>query len=160
MQGIQGKVAIVTGAGRGIGQAVALGLAEDGALIVANDLDQEPLDETLGQIRAMGGQGVGLAASVGDADIGEKANIGAGTITVNYDGFTKSRTIVGKGARVGSNTMLVAPVEIGEGAFTGAGSVITEDVADGALALERSQQKEIPGYAARKAERHERKKAD
>ena len=72
MQGIQGKVAIVTGAGRGIGQAVALGLAEDGALIVANDLDQEPLDETLGQIRAMGGQGVGLAASVGDADIGER----------------------------------------------------------------------------------------
>ena len=72
MNGIEGKVAIVTGAGRGIGQAVALGLAEEGALIVANDLDQEPLDETLAQIEAMGGKGVGLAASVGDADIGTR----------------------------------------------------------------------------------------
>ncbi len=71
MNGIEGKVAIVTGAGRGIGQAVALGLAEEGALIVANDLDQEPLDDTLGQIKAMGGKGIGLAASVGDADIGK-----------------------------------------------------------------------------------------
>ena len=97
---------------------------------------------------------------VGDADIGEQSNLGAGTITVNYDGFEKHRTVVGKGARVGSNTMLVAPVSIGEGAFTGAGSVITEDVADGALAIERSPQKEVPGYAARKRERHKRKKAD
>jgi len=72
VQGINGKVAIVTGAGRGIGQAVALGLADEGALIVANDLDQDPLDDTLGQIHAMGGQAVGLAASVGDADIGER----------------------------------------------------------------------------------------
>ena len=72
MEGIEGKVAIVTGAGRGIGQAVALGLAEEGALIVANDLDQEPLDDTLGQIQAMGGKVVGLAASVGDADVGER----------------------------------------------------------------------------------------
>lgn len=72
MNGIEGKVAIVTGAGRGIGQAVALGLAEEGAFIVANDLDQEPLDDTLGQIAAMGGKGVGLAASVGDADIGKR----------------------------------------------------------------------------------------
>jgi 3-oxoacyl-[acyl-carrier protein] reductase len=70
VNGIEGKVAIVTGAGRGIGQAVALGLAEEGALVVANDLDQEPLNETLGQIEAMGGKSVGLAASVGDADIG------------------------------------------------------------------------------------------
>lgn len=97
---------------------------------------------------------------VGDADVGEKANIGAGTITVNYDGFTKSRTIVGKGARIGSNTMLVAPVEIGDGAFTGAGSVITKDVSEGALGIERSQQKEIPGYAARKSAQSETKKAD
>jgi 3-oxoacyl-[acyl-carrier protein] reductase len=72
VNGIEGKVAIVTGAGRGIGQAVALGLAEEGALIVANDLDQEPLDETLAQIEAMGGKGVGLAASVGDTDIGTR----------------------------------------------------------------------------------------
>ena len=99
-------------------------------------------------------------AYIGDADIGEQANIGAGSITVNYDGFSKHRTVVGKGARVGSNTMLVAPVEIGEGAFTGAGSVITEDVSDGALAIERSSQKEIPGYAARRRERHEKEKAD
>jgi 3-oxoacyl-[acyl-carrier protein] reductase len=70
--GIDGKVAIVTGAGRGIGQAVALGLAEEGALVVANDLDQEPLNDTLGQIEAMGGKAVGLAASVGDADIGRR----------------------------------------------------------------------------------------
>ncbi|MDA1174981.1 MAG: SDR family NAD(P)-dependent oxidoreductase, partial [Chloroflexi bacterium] len=72
MNGIEGKVAIVTGAGRGIGQTVALGLAEQGALIVANDLDQEPLNETLSQIEAMGGKGVGLAASVGDANIGTR----------------------------------------------------------------------------------------
>ena len=72
MNGIEGKVAIVTGAGRGIGQAVALGLAEQGALIVANDLDQEPLNDTLGQIEAMGSKAVGLAASVGDLDIGKR----------------------------------------------------------------------------------------
>jgi len=99
-------------------------------------------------------------AYLGDADIGEQANIGAGTITVNYDGYEKHRTVVGKGAKIGSNTMLVAPVEIGEGAFTGAGSVITKDVSDGALAIERSTQTEIPGYAARRHERHQRKKAD
>ncbi len=72
MNGIEGKVAIVTGAGRGIGQAVALGLAEQGAMIVANDLDQDPLNETLGQIEAMGGKGVGIAASVGDPEIGKR----------------------------------------------------------------------------------------
>ena len=97
-------------------------------------------------------------AYVGDADIGEQANLGAGSITVNYDGYEKHKTIIGKGARIGSNTMLVAPVEIGEGAFTGAGSVITEDVAEGALAIERSDQTEIPGYAARRRERHQQKK--
>jgi len=99
-------------------------------------------------------------AYIGDADIGENANVGAGTITANYDGFEKHRTIVGKGAKIGSNTVLVAPVEIGERAFTGAGSVLSEDVSDGALGIERSQQKEIPGYADRRRERHERKKAD
>lgn len=99
-------------------------------------------------------------AYLGDADIGEGANIGAGTITANYDGFEKHRTIIKPGARIGSNTVLVAPVEIGEGAFTGAGSVLSQDVADGALGIERSDQKEIPGYAAKRRARHERKKAD
>ena len=99
-------------------------------------------------------------AYLGDTDVGEQANVGAGTISANYDGFEKHRTVVGKGARIGSNTVLVAPVEIGEGAFTGAGSVITKDVSDGALAIERSTQTEVPGYAARRRERHQNKKAD
>jgi bifunctional UDP-N-acetylglucosamine pyrophosphorylase/glucosamine-1-phosphate N-acetyltransferase len=71
---------------------------------------------------------------VGDAEIGEGANIGAGTITANYDGKEKHRTKVGKGARIGSNTVLVAPVEVGDGAYTGAGSVVNRDVPPGALA--------------------------
>ena len=88
------------------------------------------------------------------------ANIGAGTITVNYDGYDKHRTVIKDGARVGSDTMLIAPVTIGEGAFTGAGSAISRDVADGALAIERAQQKEIPGYAARREERQRRKREE
>ncbi|MGH8984531.1 MAG: bifunctional UDP-N-acetylglucosamine diphosphorylase/glucosamine-1-phosphate N-acetyltransferase GlmU [Acidimicrobiia bacterium] len=71
---------------------------------------------------------------VGDAEIGEGANIGAGTITANYDGKEKHRTKVGKGARIGSNTVLVAPVEVGDGAYTGAGAVVNRDVPPGALA--------------------------
>ncbi len=94
---------------------------------------------------------------MGDADIGARANIGAGTITCNYDGVDKHRTVIGAGAFIGSDTMLVAPVEIGEGAVTGAGATITEDVAPGALAGERSSQEEIPGYAARLEERRRRK---
>jgi bifunctional UDP-N-acetylglucosamine pyrophosphorylase / glucosamine-1-phosphate N-acetyltransferase len=90
---------------------------------------------------------------IGDATIGEDANIGAGTITVNYDGHSKHATKVGDRAKVGSDTMLVAPVEVGDDAYTGAGSVITEDVSPGSLAIERSPQKEIPGYAARREER-------
>jgi bifunctional UDP-N-acetylglucosamine pyrophosphorylase/glucosamine-1-phosphate N-acetyltransferase len=77
---------------------------------------------------------------VGDAHIGTNANIGAGTITCNYDGFGKHRTMIGSGAFVGSNSSLVAPVKIGAGAYIGSGSVITRDVPDDALALERSQQ--------------------
>ncbi len=96
-------------------------------------------------------------AYMGDVEVGVGANIGAGTITVNYDGFEKHRTVVKDGARVGSDTMLIAPVTIGERAYTGAGSAISRDVSDGALAIERSQQKEIPGYAARREERHRRK---
>lgn len=94
---------------------------------------------------------------MGDVEVGVGANVGAGTITVNYDGYDKHRTVIKDGARVGSDTMLIAPVTIGEGAFTGAGSVISSDVADGALAIERSRQKEIPGYADRRQERHRRK---
>ncbi len=86
---------------------------------------------------------------MGDADIGARSNIGAGTITCNYDGVRKHHTTIGEGAFIGSDTMLVAPVTIGNEAYTGAGSVITEDVPAGALAVERSTQKEIPGYAAR-----------
>jgi bifunctional UDP-N-acetylglucosamine pyrophosphorylase/glucosamine-1-phosphate N-acetyltransferase len=86
---------------------------------------------------------------MGDADIGPRANIGAGSITCNYDGVSKHRTIIGAGAFIGSDTMLVAPVEIGPDAVTGAGSTITHNVSPGALAIERSSQEEIPGYAER-----------
>ena len=88
---------------------------------------------------------------VGDADIGAGANLGAGTITANYDGFTKSRTKIGQGARIGVNSSLVAPVEIGDGAYTGAGAVIREDVPDGALSVSKGEQRNIEGYAERKS---------
>jgi bifunctional UDP-N-acetylglucosamine pyrophosphorylase / glucosamine-1-phosphate N-acetyltransferase len=93
---------------------------------------------------------------IGDTEIGRDANVGAATVTVNYDGFDKHRTVIGDGARVGSDTMLVAPVTVGAGAFTGAGSVITKDVPDGALAVERTEQRIIEGYAERKRERKRR----
>ncbi len=86
-------------------------------------------------------------AYLGDGKIGQKANIGAGTIFCNYDGFNKSTTDIGDGAFIGSNSSLVAPVKIGVGAYVGSGSVITKDVAAGALALERSNQEERPGWA-------------
>jgi len=86
---------------------------------------------------------------VGDASVGAGANIGAGTITCNYDGFLKSRTDIGARAFVGSNSSLVAPVRIGDDAYIGSGSVITKDVADGALALERAEQVEKTGWVAR-----------
>jgi bifunctional UDP-N-acetylglucosamine pyrophosphorylase/glucosamine-1-phosphate N-acetyltransferase len=73
-------------------------------------------------------------AYVGDAEVGEGANVGAGTITANYDGHAKHRTRIGAHAHIGSNTVLVAPVEVGEGAYTGAGAVVTGDVPAGALA--------------------------
>jgi bifunctional UDP-N-acetylglucosamine pyrophosphorylase/glucosamine-1-phosphate N-acetyltransferase len=84
---------------------------------------------------------------IGDSWVGAGANIGAGTITCNYDGFFKSRTEIGAGAFIGSNTALVAPVKVGEGAITGAGSVITRDVEKDALGLTRSSQEERPGWA-------------
>jgi bifunctional UDP-N-acetylglucosamine pyrophosphorylase/glucosamine-1-phosphate N-acetyltransferase len=86
---------------------------------------------------------------IGDAHVGAAANIGAGTITCNYDGFGKYKTTIGAGAFVGSNTSLVAPVKIGRGAYIGSGSVITKDVPDDALAVERSQQTNREGGAAR-----------
>lgn len=95
---------------------------------------------------------------IGDAHVGARTNIGAGTITCNYDGFGKYLTEIGSGAFVGSNTSLVAPVKIGDGAYIGSGSVITRDVADNALALERAAQTEKPGWAARFRAARQRKK--
>jgi bifunctional UDP-N-acetylglucosamine pyrophosphorylase/glucosamine-1-phosphate N-acetyltransferase len=89
---------------------------------------------------------------IGDADIGEGSNIGAGNITANYDGRDKHRTTIGAGVRTGVDTAFVAPVDIGDGAYTGAGSVITEDVPEGALGMARSRQTTIEGYANKKKE--------
>jgi bifunctional UDP-N-acetylglucosamine pyrophosphorylase/glucosamine-1-phosphate N-acetyltransferase len=97
---------------------------------------------------------------VGDASVGASANIGAGTITCNYDGFRKYGTVIGVGAFIGSNTALVAPVTVGDGAIVGAGSVITRDVEPDSLALERSEQKGIAGWARRFRERMTRKAAE
>ena len=94
---------------------------------------------------------------IGDTTIGPRANVGAGTITCNYDGFAKHRTEIGAGAFIGSNSSLVAPVKIGEGAYIGSGSVIAKDVAKDALALSRSPQEERPGWAAKMRERRNRK---
>ena len=90
---------------------------------------------------------------VGDAEVGAGSNIGAGTVTVNYDGFRKHRTKIGEGARIGSDTMLVAPVNVGDDAYTGAGSVITEDVPAGALGIERAEQRNVEGYAEKRAKK-------
>jgi bifunctional UDP-N-acetylglucosamine pyrophosphorylase/glucosamine-1-phosphate N-acetyltransferase len=97
---------------------------------------------------------------IGDTSVGPKANIGAGTITCNYDGFGKYRTEIGAGAFIGSNSSLVAPVAIGAGAVVGAGSVITRDVEVDSLALERGEQKGIAGWAKRFRERMTRKAAE
>jgi bifunctional UDP-N-acetylglucosamine pyrophosphorylase/glucosamine-1-phosphate N-acetyltransferase len=86
---------------------------------------------------------------VGDAHVGAKANLGAGTITCNYDGFFKHKTAIGEGAFIGTNTSLVAPVRIGKGAYIGSGSVITKDVPDDAMAVERSPQSNREGGAAK-----------
>jgi bifunctional UDP-N-acetylglucosamine pyrophosphorylase / glucosamine-1-phosphate N-acetyltransferase len=90
---------------------------------------------------------------VGDADVGAGVNVGAGTVFVNYDGVHKHRTVVGDGAFIGSDTMLVAPVTVGSGAQTAAGSTITKDVPPDALAIERSDQRTIEGWAARRRRR-------
>ena len=87
---------------------------------------------------------------VGDAEIGDRVNIGAANVFANYDGYRKHRTIVGDDVRTGSDTILVAPVRLGKGAVTGAGSVITKDVPPGALAVERSEQRVVKGYRKRR----------
>ena len=87
---------------------------------------------------------------IGDADIGEGTNIGAGNITANYDGRNKHRTTIGKNVRTSVDTAFVAPVTVGDGAYTGAGSVITEDVPEKALGIARSRQRNVEGYADRK----------
>jgi bifunctional UDP-N-acetylglucosamine pyrophosphorylase/glucosamine-1-phosphate N-acetyltransferase len=96
---------------------------------------------------------------LGDGSVGAKANIGAGTIFCNYDGFFKHKTEIGEGAFIGSNTALVAPVKVGAGAIIGSGSVITKDVTADALALERSPQEERPGWAAKFRSMMSRRKA-
>ena len=89
---------------------------------------------------------------LGDADVGEGSNLGAATITANYDGRSKHRTTVGRGVRTGVDTTLVAPVTVGDDAYTGAGSVITEDVPPGALGIARERQSNLEGYGERRAE--------
>jgi bifunctional UDP-N-acetylglucosamine pyrophosphorylase/glucosamine-1-phosphate N-acetyltransferase len=95
-------------------------------------------------------------AYIGDARVGAKTNIGAGTIVCNYDGFEKHFTDIGAGAFIGSNSALVAPVKIGDGAVVGSGSVITSDVEPDSLALERSKQVHVPGWAACNREKHKK----
>jgi bifunctional UDP-N-acetylglucosamine pyrophosphorylase/glucosamine-1-phosphate N-acetyltransferase len=87
---------------------------------------------------------------IGDATIGRDTNVGAGTVTVNYDGFEKHRTLIGDEVHIGSDNMLVAPVKVGKRAWTGAGSVITKNVPPGALAVERTEQRNVPGYDERR----------
>jgi bifunctional UDP-N-acetylglucosamine pyrophosphorylase/glucosamine-1-phosphate N-acetyltransferase len=92
-------------------------------------------------------------SSVLDSDVGTGVNIGAGTVTCNYDGEAKYRTTIGDGVFVGTNSTLVAPLTIGDGAYIGAGSFVDHDVPPGALAVGRSRQQNIDGWAARRADR-------
>ena len=105
------------------------------------------------------GTKAGHLSYLGDAEIGTKTNIGAGTITCNYDGVNKDKTIIGDNVFIGSNASLVAPVKIGDGAYTASGSVITQDVPADALALGRARQENKPGYAPKLRERALAKKA-
>lgn len=95
---------------------------------------------------------------IGDAEVGSGVNIGCGTITCNYDGVNKHKTVIGNDVFIGSNTNLVAPVSVGDGAFVGAGSTITKDVAPNALAVERARQTEISGWAAEKSPKAKNRK--
>jgi len=89
---------------------------------------------------------------IGDSDVGEKVNFGCGVVTVNYDGVRKHRTVIGDNAFIGCNTNLVAPVKVGNGAYTAAGSTITKDVPEDALAIERGSQANIEGWAKKRRE--------
>jgi bifunctional UDP-N-acetylglucosamine pyrophosphorylase/glucosamine-1-phosphate N-acetyltransferase len=97
---------------------------------------------------------------LGDADIGARANIGAGTITCNYDGYFKYRTVIGEGAFIGSNSALIAPVRIGADAIVAAGSTVSRDVSDGELRLVRGEQLVKPGWADRFHDAMKKKKAE
>ncbi|WP_173975487.1 bifunctional UDP-N-acetylglucosamine diphosphorylase/glucosamine-1-phosphate N-acetyltransferase GlmU [Magnetospirillum sp. LM-5] len=105
------------------------------------------------------GAKVNHLAYIGDARVGAGANVGAGTITCNYDGFDKSFTDIGAGSFIGSNSSLVAPITVGDGAIVGAGSVVTRDVTPGALAVARGNQMELAGWADRFRERKKAEKA-
>jgi bifunctional UDP-N-acetylglucosamine pyrophosphorylase/glucosamine-1-phosphate N-acetyltransferase len=94
---------------------------------------------------------------LGDADIGEDCNIGAGTITCNYDGEKKNPTRLGRGVFIGSDTQLVAPVSVGAGAYVAAGATVTEDVPAGALAISRVEQRNIEGWVARRKTKKKKK---
>ncbi|MGA7088778.1 MAG: bifunctional UDP-N-acetylglucosamine diphosphorylase/glucosamine-1-phosphate N-acetyltransferase GlmU [Candidatus Dormiibacterota bacterium] len=103
-------------------------------------------------VRSRVGEGTQIPhlSYVGDAELGRDVNVGAGSITANWDGQMKHRTLVRDGTRLGSGTVLVAPVEVGEGAYTGAGSVITSDVPAGSLAVSRGRQRNVLGWVARR----------
>ena len=134
-------------------------LVEDGAVVgpfaylrPATHLEQNSKVGTFVEVknsRVGRGAKVPHLSYLGDTDVGERANVGAGAITANYDGFRKHRTKIGPGARTSVHTAFVAPVSVGEGAYTGAGSVITDDVPDGALGIARARQTNIEGYAER-----------
>jgi bifunctional UDP-N-acetylglucosamine pyrophosphorylase/glucosamine-1-phosphate N-acetyltransferase len=94
---------------------------------------------------------------LGDAQVGDGVNVGAGTITCNYDGVTKSPTVIEDGAFIGSDTTLVAPIRVGRGAYIGAASCITQDVPDDALGLARAQQVIKPGWATERRKKNPKK---
>ncbi|MDQ6712033.1 MAG: bifunctional UDP-N-acetylglucosamine diphosphorylase/glucosamine-1-phosphate N-acetyltransferase GlmU [Candidatus Dormibacteraeota bacterium] len=102
------------------------------------------------------GTAISHFSAVLDSDVGANANIGAGTVTANFDGLSKHRTEIGDRAQVGSDTILVAPVSVGDDAYTAAGSVITADVPAGSLAIERTEQKIVPGWTERRRGRRKR----
>lgn len=179
-------VANATIAGRvGPGCVVSESTIEDGAILHANSVCQGAVLRTgaeagpfarlrPGAIVSSGARignfvevkntlvGIGAKANhlayLGDAEVGPGANVGAGTITCNYDGFAKHRTVIGKGAFIGSNTALVAPVSVGDGAIVGAGSTITADVPADAIATTRTPQRNSEGMAHRLRERYRARK--
>ena len=97
---------------------------------------------------------------VGDSDVGANVNFGCGVVTVNYNGDKKFRTVIGDNAFIGCNTNLVAPVRVGNGAYTAAGSTITKDIPDNALAIERGKQTIKEDYAVKKLAHHRKKLED